>query len=74
MANGAGCAAAPRPCADREDIVRWYGVIVDINTEHRLQYRINTTERQIHRLRGFDQDCPCSVCHRSLAGSWAERS
>ena len=45
------------PHADGEGrIVRWYGVIVDISTERRLQYRINTLEEQIHRLRGTDQD------------------
>jgi len=37
-------------------IVRWYGLIVDISTERRLQYRISALEEQIHRLRGTDQD------------------
>jgi hypothetical protein len=50
--------AQPRLAARRwrGRIVRWYGVIVDISTERRLQYRINTLEEQIHRLRGTDQD------------------
>ena len=45
------------PHSDSEGrIVRWYGLIVDISTERRLQYRISALEEQIHRLRGTDQD------------------